>query len=368
MPVSRAGRGRSRPKKVDDGGRRQRRGRPEPEPGDRADVLLELRGRGALDRPVAAVVDARRQLVDDERSVGQQEQLDGERAAQAHRDREPLGRCRRAASAIAAGIGRGRDRLDEDAVVVDVPSDREGRHLAIRPARDDDRQLRLERELASRPAGRPPARPPSRSMAPRRPRSSRPGSGCGRRTRRWSPSAGAAGPARPATPLPEARRSSGPRATAPPRPRRLDECAAPRSDPGCSRAGSGPGRTGTSASSASTTAGATCSSSYVMTAHVSARRSAARRRRTSRGRRRSATTAAGHVRVRIEDGDPIAHRHGPPGRASGRAGRRRGCRSSRAARWRRRPTPSRRMDVADPGLLAVRVLELVGGRRRRSRT
>ncbi len=32
---------------------------------DRADVLLELRGDRALDRPVAAVVDARRDLVDD---------------------------------------------------------------------------------------------------------------------------------------------------------------------------------------------------------------------------------------------------------------------------------------------------------------
>ena len=38
------------------------------------------------------------------------------------------------------------------------------------------------------------------------------------------------------------------------------------------------------------------------------------------------------LRIRVQDGDPVAHRHGPPGRASVRADRRRGCRSSPADR------------------------------------
>src|SRR4051794_28699614 len=44
---------------------------------DGADVLLELRGDGALNGPVAAVVDARRDLID-QRSVGGGEELDGQ--------------------------------------------------------------------------------------------------------------------------------------------------------------------------------------------------------------------------------------------------------------------------------------------------
>ena len=43
---------------VDDGGRCQRVRRAERQPADRPDVLLELRRRGAFDRPVTAVVDA----------------------------------------------------------------------------------------------------------------------------------------------------------------------------------------------------------------------------------------------------------------------------------------------------------------------
>ena len=70
--------------------RRERRRRTEPEPADRPDVLLELRGRGALDRPVAAVVDPRGELVDDEAAVGHEEQLHGQRADEAHRHGQPL--------------------------------------------------------------------------------------------------------------------------------------------------------------------------------------------------------------------------------------------------------------------------------------
>src|SRR6476619_1113278 len=51
-------------------------GRPRRKIADRADMLLELRGDGALDRPVAAVVHAGRDLVDD-RPVAAGEKLDG---------------------------------------------------------------------------------------------------------------------------------------------------------------------------------------------------------------------------------------------------------------------------------------------------
>ena len=73
--------------------------RAERQPADRPDVLLELARRRALDRPVAAVVDARRELVDDERAVAHQEQLDGQRADEAHR-RSPGARARFAAASL----------------------------------------------------------------------------------------------------------------------------------------------------------------------------------------------------------------------------------------------------------------------------
>ena len=77
--------GRAGAEQIDHRRRRDRVGRAEPEAADGADVLLELRGRGTLDRPVAAVVDPRGQLVDDERAVAQEEQLRGQRAGQVHR-------------------------------------------------------------------------------------------------------------------------------------------------------------------------------------------------------------------------------------------------------------------------------------------
>ena len=46
---------------------------------DGAEVLFELRGHGALDRPMAAVVDPRRDLINDG-SVARREILDGQHA------------------------------------------------------------------------------------------------------------------------------------------------------------------------------------------------------------------------------------------------------------------------------------------------
>ena len=60
------------------------RGRAGRQAADGADVLFELRGDRALDRPVAAVVDARRKLVDD-RPVRRREEFDREHADVAER-------------------------------------------------------------------------------------------------------------------------------------------------------------------------------------------------------------------------------------------------------------------------------------------
>ena len=57
---------RAAPEQIHHGGRPVRDWRPETRPADRPDMLLELRGRRTLDRPVPRVVDARRQLVDHE--------------------------------------------------------------------------------------------------------------------------------------------------------------------------------------------------------------------------------------------------------------------------------------------------------------
>src|SRR5579862_3894419 len=48
--------------------------------GHRADVLLELRHRGAVERPMAGIVHPRRDLVDQNLAVAQHEHLDGEHA------------------------------------------------------------------------------------------------------------------------------------------------------------------------------------------------------------------------------------------------------------------------------------------------
>ena len=74
--------------------------------------------------------------------------------------------------------------------------------------------------------------------------------------------------------LPQRRRSSGSRARARPRPRPPPRSGARRCGPGSRAAAVRPGRTGTTPSRASTTATATCSSSYVTTSLRSARRSA----------------------------------------------------------------------------------------------
>ena len=116
---------------------------------DRPDVLLELAGRGAFDRPMAAVVDPRRQLVDDERAIREQEQLDGQGSDHiegfSEVGRDPLGPCR--------DLGghrqrRGDEGLEQDPGVVPIAPGGERHGPAVEPAGDDHRQLAGKVELA----------------------------------------------------------------------------------------------------------------------------------------------------------------------------------------------------------------------------
>ncbi len=62
------------------GRRAQHRGRPERQAADGADLLLELTGHAGVDGQVARVVRARRDLVDEQRAVTRQKELDAQDA------------------------------------------------------------------------------------------------------------------------------------------------------------------------------------------------------------------------------------------------------------------------------------------------
>ena len=262
-PASRrAARGRPVPSRLTIAARGEGRRRTERQTADRPDVLLELRRRGAFDRPVAAVVDSRGELVDDELAVRHEEQLGGQRPDHAHRHRQPLPEV----GGTLGDLGRdrrGRHGFGQDARVVRVACQREGGRTAVEAARHDDRDLHVERHLglgqehARRRAGRaararhrgPPTAPTRIWLRPSYPP-------VVALTRSGSPSSSAAAGGRP---------SSGPRARARPRrrpPRRSD---ARRCGPGSRAAAAGRAGPGTTPSRASTTATATCSSSYVTT-------------------------------------------------------------------------------------------------------
>ena len=119
MPVGCAASRSARSEQVD---RRRAAGarirRSERQAADRPHVLLELAGDGGLDRPVAAVVDARRELVHDERAVGHEEQLDRQECRPGPSTSRGPSRARPRPRSISAGIAAGRGRLDEDPAVV----------------------------------------------------------------------------------------------------------------------------------------------------------------------------------------------------------------------------------------------------------
>ena len=185
---SRAVRERPRPPQVDHGRRRERVGRAEPSPQiarmccSNCEVaapssvqwpLLWTRGASSLTTSAA---------------VGHEEQLGGQRAGQAHRDGQPLPEVGRPRGDVGVDVGRARRSRRG--------SPRRGRcgragsvaSLAVDAARDDDRELRREGELAlgeERPRRRG---GPSRVQRPGElRRSMRPGSGRDRRSRRSPP-------------------------------------------------------------------------------------------------------------------------------------------------------------------------------------
>jgi len=69
---------------------------------DRTQVLLELTRDGAVDRVVAGVVRAQRELVDDQAPAGQDEELHGEQPLDVEVDSDRAGDC--------AGLGENRRR------------------------------------------------------------------------------------------------------------------------------------------------------------------------------------------------------------------------------------------------------------------
>ena len=93
--------------------------------GDGADVLLELVGDADRFGPVAGIVDARGDLVDDQRAVGEREELDAEDADIVERVGDGGGVL---AGEVGGGGGDGRGNGGgcEDAVAVDVLGGVEG--------------------------------------------------------------------------------------------------------------------------------------------------------------------------------------------------------------------------------------------------
>ena len=120
-----------------------KRGRAERQAADRADVVLELRGDRALDRPVAAVVDTGCHLVE-HRAVRAAEEL--------HRDHpdivQRLGDAAHQRARFLGLVGDdpcGRhDRLRENAVAVDVGGGIPEQYLPIFAAHGEDREFLLE--------------------------------------------------------------------------------------------------------------------------------------------------------------------------------------------------------------------------------
>ena len=88
--------------------------------GDGADMLLELRDGAGGFRPVAGIVNARRDLVGQQRAVGKHEELDADDADIVERRKDREAAAARAASAV-VGLDRGRHgRGVQDAVAVDI--------------------------------------------------------------------------------------------------------------------------------------------------------------------------------------------------------------------------------------------------------
>ena len=110
---------------------------------DGADVLRELAGGAALDGPMTRIVDARRDLVDQQPAVPGDEELDAEHADMIERPDGALRTLPRRRRESRRDGGR-RQRHIEDAVRMAVLDRVEARHRAARRPRDDRRDLALD--------------------------------------------------------------------------------------------------------------------------------------------------------------------------------------------------------------------------------
>ncbi len=115
---------------------------PQREPEDRPQVVLELARRGAVDRPVTRVVDARRELVGEQSPVDLEE-LDGEDAHVVERVEQGGADLLRFALRRISGRGA---RDAQDALAMQVLADRPEARVAVPRAHADDRQLPVERD------------------------------------------------------------------------------------------------------------------------------------------------------------------------------------------------------------------------------
>src|SRR5918993_3881745 len=111
---------------------------------DGAEVVLELGRHGAVLGPVAGVVGAHRQLVDQDAAVGRLEELDGEDARDVERTGDAQGDLLRLTGEGGREVGRRSDHLVTDAVELSGGDDRVGRGLAAGRARDQGRELAPE--------------------------------------------------------------------------------------------------------------------------------------------------------------------------------------------------------------------------------
>ena len=112
---------------------------------DGADVLCELAGLATLDGPVAGVVDAGGDLVDQQPAAFGDEQLDAKNPDVVERLGDALGARPRGRGESGGDVGR-RQRQVEDAVHVAVLDRIEARHPAVRRAGNDHRDLAFDRD------------------------------------------------------------------------------------------------------------------------------------------------------------------------------------------------------------------------------
>ena len=122
--------------------------------GQGAHLELELRQVAGVDAVVARVVRPRRDLVGDERAVGEHEELDAQDADVVERPRQPLGAGDRLVLLRRSDRGARRHaRHGEDAVAVDVVLDRQVDDRAVAAAGDDDADLGRQRQALLEHAG-----------------------------------------------------------------------------------------------------------------------------------------------------------------------------------------------------------------------